>query len=296
MRKIKEIILAATAGIIGIGLFGSMVYAFTLGPGYLQIEKNNRKWAVTKRIEDRDHIEQSQLRLVGQTTDGRSLYFKEMFPERNWVEKFTIKDRRGGSIEYDIGREYGAIAFTFKDMSKDLAKVVLEGSGNYYLFDVEKEEVRGLVKNNFNHCSFSKAESISASAAYKGMSDNGEKIVFDAWISSLWDGELNREVYMFDVEKDKLKNISDNSAKDEGSVISRDGKVILFLSDRNKRVELFVYNTQSGIIKVLGDISTTSIHDVKDLKISPDNQEITWKIKDSVWQHKVDNKLEDLVK
>ncbi len=295
-KRTEQKFILTFVGAIVAGLGGMVYLACKVGAGTLVVRQEY--WRRTIPEEECSPDESLSARLVQTSPDNtRALYMREQFAGKNWAQYFLLADfQKKTTHQFDVGTS-GDESYEFRDASQDLSKVVLRGSDGYCLFDVVKGELKGLVRNETHHCSFSKAERINASAGYKGMSADGEKIVFDVWNASFYDGRRNKEVYLLDVVKQSLQNLSDHEADDKAAAVSPDGKVVAFVSNRNTDVQLFVYNVKTRALNSVGCIDdSTSIDDVKNVRIFPGNQKVTWEVRDTTRQHIFDQRLEEMVK
>jgi hypothetical protein len=143
-----------------------------------------------------------------------------------------------------------------------LAFVTRTGSSDMlHIYDVKKDK-------NLNDYSFKDIVGIGSPSWNK----DGRYITF-AGIEFSGKGDI----YLFDIQKEKLTRLTNDYYDDRDAVISPDGKFIVFSSDRsasgkNNKYDLFIYNLETNEIKNLTDDNNVNFAPA----FSPDGKKIVY--------------------
>ncbi len=87
-------------------------------------------------------------------------------------------------------------------------------------------------------------------------SPDGKHIVFVVTVSNVEEGKTNSDIYIIDTDGKDLRRLTNNPADDEHPRWSRDGKSILFLSDRKDGTQVWLLPIDGGEPTQLTTIST----------------------------------------
>ncbi len=262
------------------------VMKYTLGKDYEEFDKGFLYWLKKLYYPDlKTKDDPSQISLsvpfdgfaykstYSDIDNQKNIYFIGNRSGYTSIYKYNLDDRKNPELilEGENTEQFEEFHFfrTGLDVSSKgmLAFVTRSGSSDMlHIYDVKKDK-------NLNDYSFKDIVGIGSPSWNK----DGRLITF-AGIEFSGKGDI----YLFEIQKEKLTRLTNDYYDDRDAVISPDGKFIVFSSDRsasgkNNKYDLFIYNLETNEIKNLTDDNNVNFAPA----FSPDGKKIVYTSNDA---------------